>query len=46
VAVIPRAQALDVLKAAQELDFKEHSTVPYIEKYKSIIKAVAQFGRI
>lgn len=46
VVVVPRAQAADVLKLAQELDFKEHSMQPYIEKFKSILKAVEQFGRI
>jgi regulator of RNase E activity RraA len=46
VVVVPRARAADVLKLAQELDFKEHSMIPYIEKYKSIVKAVEQFGRI
>jgi regulator of RNase E activity RraA len=46
VVVVPRAQAGAVLKAAQELDFKEHAMYPYIEKYKSIVKAVAEFGRI
>lgn len=46
VVVVPRARAADVLKLAEELDFKEHSMQPYIEKYKSIVKAVAEFGRI
>jgi len=46
VVVVPRARAADVLKLAEELDFKEHSMQPYIEKYKSIVKAVEQFGRI
>jgi regulator of RNase E activity RraA len=46
VVVVPLARAAEVLKLAQELDFKEHSMYPYIEKYKSILKAVEQFGRI
>jgi regulator of RNase E activity RraA len=46
VVVVPRARAADVLKLAQELDFKEHTMYSYIEKYKSILKAVEQFGRI
>jgi regulator of RNase E activity RraA len=46
VVVVPRAKAGEVLKKAQELDFNEHSMYPYIEKYKSIVKAVAEFGRI
>ena len=46
VAVVPRAKAEEVLRKAQALDFTEHSTIPYIEKYKSINKAVATYGRI
>jgi len=46
VAVVPRAQAADVLKKAQELDNIEHSMLPFIEKYHSLKEAVAKFGRI
>jgi 4-hydroxy-4-methyl-2-oxoglutarate aldolase len=46
VAVVPRAKAAEVLKKAQELDDTEHKMYPFIEKFKSIQKAVAQFGRI
>ncbi len=46
VAVIPRAQAADVLKKSQELDDTEHRMIPFIEKYRSIKEAVKQFGRI
>ena len=46
VAVIPRAQAGDVLKKSQELDDTEHRMLPFIEKYRSIREAVKQFGRI
>jgi len=46
VAVVPRAVAADVLKRAQELDYTEHSMIPFIEKYRSIKEAVAKFGRI
>ncbi len=46
VAVVPRARAAEVLKRAQQLDDTEHSMFPFIEKYKSIEKAVAKFGRI
>ena len=46
VVVVPRAHAQDILNAAQQLDFKEHSMYPYIEKYKSIQEAVKQFGRL
>jgi regulator of RNase E activity RraA len=46
VAVVPRSRAEDVLRKAQELDFQEHSMIPYIEQYHSINKAVEKFGRI
>jgi len=46
VAVVPRAVAPQVLKLAQEMDFKEHSMYAYIEKLKSIEEAVAKFGRL
>jgi len=46
IAVVPKAHAGDVLKKAQELDYVEHSTIPYIEKFRSIKEAVAKFGRI
>ena len=46
VVVVPRARAEQVLAAAQEMDFKEHSMYPYIEKYKSIEEAVKKFGRL
>ena len=46
VVAVPRAKAEEVLKKAQELDFTEHSMIPYIEKYKSIREAVEKFGRL
>jgi regulator of RNase E activity RraA len=46
VVVVPRARAQQVLGLAQEMDFKEHSMYPYIEKYKSIEEAVKKFGRL
>jgi 4-hydroxy-4-methyl-2-oxoglutarate aldolase len=46
VAVVPRAQAEEVLKKAQALDDTEHSMLPFIEKFRSIKEAVAKFGRI
>jgi len=46
VVVVPRAKAADVLKKAQELDYTEHATFPFIEKFKSLKQAVAKFGRI
>ena len=46
VVVVPRNRAEDILNAAQQLDFKEHSMYPRIEKAKSIEEAVKQFGRL
>src|SRR6267154_1121749 len=46
VVVVPRASAAQALKLAQELDFKEHSMYAVIEKLKSIVEAVKQFGRL
>jgi regulator of RNase E activity RraA len=46
VVVVPRASAPQILKLAQEMDFKEHSMYAIIEKLKSIQQAVKQFGRL
>jgi regulator of RNase E activity RraA len=46
IVVVPRASAPQVLKLAQEMDFKEHSMYAYIEKLKSIEGAVRKFGRL
>ena len=46
VAVVPRAQAEEVLKRAQQLDSTEHQMLPFIEKYRGIREAVKKFGRI
>jgi regulator of RNase E activity RraA len=46
VAVVPRAQAQQVLSLAQQMDFKEHSMYAVIEQLKSIVEAVKKFGRI
>jgi regulator of RNase E activity RraA len=46
VAVVPRARAREVLDLAEQMDFKEHSMYPYIEKLKSIQEAVKKFGRL
>jgi regulator of RNase E activity RraA len=46
VVAVPRAHAADILKKAQELDDTEHRMIPYIEKFRSIRAAVANFGRI
>ena len=46
VVIVPRANAAEVLAAAQDMDFKEHSMYAYIEKLKSIEEAVKKFGRL
>jgi len=46
VVVVPIEKAAEILKKAQQLDDTEHSTLPFIEKYRSIREAVAKFGRI
>jgi regulator of RNase E activity RraA len=46
VVIVPRDHAADILNLAQQLDFKEHSMYPLIEKTKSIEDAVKQFGRL
>jgi regulator of RNase E activity RraA len=46
VVIVPRARAVDVLLLAQQMDFKEHSMYPLIEKMKSIVTVVKQFGRL
>ncbi|MGA2427135.1 MAG: RraA family protein [Candidatus Acidiferrum sp.] len=46
VVVVPHASAAEVLKVAQDMDFKEHSMYATIEKLKSIVQAVKQFGRL
>ena len=46
VAVVPRTRAQEVLDLAEQMDFKEHSMYPYIEKLKSIQEAVKKFGRL
>jgi hypothetical protein len=43
---VPRARAAAVLKKAQDLDNIEHSTIPLIEKLRSVVQGVAKFGRI
>ncbi len=46
VVVVPRAKATEILSLAQELDFKEHSMYPVIEKFKSLQESVKRFGRL
>lgn len=46
VVVVPRAKAEEILTLSQQMDFKEHSMYPFIEKFKSLQEAVKKFGRI
>ncbi len=46
VVVIPRARAAEVLAKAQQLDYTEHATFPFIEQTKSLAEAVKKFGRL
>lgn len=46
VVVVPRAKAEEILALAQQMDFKEHSMYPFIEKFHSLQEAVRKFGRI
>ncbi len=46
VVVVPREHAAEILILAQKLDNSEHAMYPYIEKFRSIVEAVKQFGRI
>ena len=46
VVIVPLASAAKVLALAQQLDFKEHSMYPLIERSRSIEDAVKQFGRL
>jgi regulator of RNase E activity RraA len=46
IVVVPRSRAAEILAAAEQLDFKEHSMYSYIEKFRSIQEAVKKFGRL
>jgi len=46
IAVVPADKAEEVLEKAEQLDQTEHQQYPFIEKYKSIKRAVEEFGRI
>jgi regulator of RNase E activity RraA len=46
VVVVPRAKAEEILALAMQMDFKEHSMYPFIEKFRSLQEAVRKFGRI
>jgi len=46
VIVVPQDKAAAVLKRAQEIDVRESKMVPFIEREKSLQKAVKKFNRI
>ena len=46
VVVVPQERAQDVLKRAQEIDDRESKMVPYIQRFKSLGKAIEVFNRI
>jgi len=46
IVAVPKEKAAEVLKKAQANDDTEHRMYPFIEQFKSIKKAVEQFGRI
>ncbi len=46
VVVVPQEQAQAVLQRAREIDEREGKMVPYIEREKSLQKAVEEFNRI
>lgn len=46
VVIVPRAKAEEILALAEQMDFKEHSMYPFIEKFKSLEEAVRKFGRL
>ena len=46
VVVVPKAEAAKALALAKDMDYKEHSMYAVIEKLKSIVEAVKQFGRL
>jgi regulator of RNase E activity RraA len=46
VVVVPQERAAEVLKRSQEIDERESKMVPFIQKYKSLTKAIEVFNRI
>jgi len=46
VVRVPQERAQEVLKAAQEIDDRESKMVPYIQKFRSLRKAIEVFNRI
>jgi len=46
VVVVPKDRAAEVLKAAQDIDQRESGMFPFIQKFKSLQKAIETFNRI
>jgi regulator of RNase E activity RraA len=46
VVVVPADRAREVLQRAQEIDQRETKMVPFIQKYRSLAKAIEVFNRI
>ena len=46
VVVVPQERAEEVLKKAKEIDDRERGMFPFIQKHKSLQKAIELFGRI
>lgn len=46
VVAVPAARAEEVLKKSKEIDDRESKMVPFIQKFKSLSKAIAAFDRI
>ncbi|MEZ5404344.1 MAG: RraA family protein [Bryobacteraceae bacterium] len=46
VVAVPKAQAMEVLKRAQEIDEREGKMAPLIKQLKTLTKAIERFNRI
>ncbi len=46
IVIVPQANAREVLERAQQLDYIEHATLPYIERTRSLKRAIDIFGRL
>jgi regulator of RNase E activity RraA len=46
VVRVPKDRAAEVLKRAQEIDERESRMVPFIQKFRSLAKAIEMFNRI
>jgi regulator of RNase E activity RraA len=46
VVAVPAERAEEVLKKSQEIDDRESRMVPFIKKFRSLSKAIAEFDRI